>query len=382
MINRRNVCSDVKSAYRADRDSLSTVLKSRVIAAAMNVLGLENKTGKPSKFVLPPNIENLQKSKKLELLHELAGKVLDGFIFQDSSNLVDRILTAEEKEQLLQQQELTDDNKFPCRFPGCNKKYIYKKRRNTHELSHDPPFVADEPPVELTTAMPSPPLDKQQNGDDVYNYNCALMTDAMLFFNFLDAIKEGDGARVMRQYKYFLLFCRADESHSTKCALEILYQFFLVHALLSKRDRERFIWNRFVNNHSVQGGNIPLDEDMEHSNNFVKQGIRNLGPNLTESAISRVCKAENATRTILDKLDGSLNRQTHTGKHPEGSPDKDIVELVNRAVDLDVFTETDGRHYQTFNDFKRDRLEDLDLSSLYKWINKHKRNIQLGSRAR
>ena len=144
MINRRNVCSDVKSAYRADRDFLSTVLKSRVIAAAMNVLGLENKTGKASKFVLPPNIENLQKSKKLELLHELAGKVVDGLIFQDSSNLVDRILTAEEKQQLLQQQELTDDNKFPCRFPGCNKKYKYKKRRNTHDI----------PPVDLLLSLP------------------------------------------------------------------------------------------------------------------------------------------------------------------------------------------------------------------------------------
>ena len=107
-----------------------------------------------------------------------------------------------------------------------------------------------------------------------------------------------------------------------------------------------------------------------------------MGPNLTESAISRECKAKNTTRTILDKLDGSLNRQPHSGKHPEGSPDKDIEELVNMAVDLDVFTETKGQHYQTFSDFKRDRLEDLDLSSLYKWINKHKRNIHLGSRAR
>ena len=142
----------------------------------------------------------------------------------------------------------------------------------------------------------------------------------------------------MRHYKYFLLYCRTDESHSTKYAIEILYQFFLVHALVSKRDMERFIWNRLVNNHGVKGGYIPLDEDMEHSNNFVKQaGIRNLGPNLTESAISRVCKAENATRAILDKLDGSLNRQTHSGKHGEGSSDKDIVELVNRAVYLEVF---------------------------------------------
>ena len=98
------------------------------------------------------------------------------------------------------------------------------------------PFVADEPRVELTTAMPSPSLYKQHNGDDVYSYmyNCALMTDAMLYFHFLDAIKEGDDARVMRQYKYFLLYCRADESRSTKYALEILYQFFLGYILLSR----------------------------------------------------------------------------------------------------------------------------------------------------
>ena len=169
-------------------------------------------------------------------------------------------------------------------------------------------------------------------------------------------------------------FFRADESQSTKYALEILYQFFLVHALLSKRDREQYICNRFVNNHGVKGG-------ITH---FVKQGIRNLqlGPNLTESAISRMCKAENATRSILDKLDGSLKRQTHSGEHPEGSSGKDIEELFNKAVDVDVFTETDGRHYRTFNDLKRYRLEGLDLSSLYKWFNKHKRNIHLGSRAR
>ena len=35
-----------------------------------------------------------------------------------------------------------------------------------------------------------------------------------------------------------------------------------------------------------------------------------------------------------------------------------------------------------FNDFKRDRLKDLDISSPYKWINKNKRNIELGSSAR
>ena len=35
--------------------------------------------------------------------------------------------------------------------------------------------------------------------DDVFNYNCALLTDGFLFFNFLDAIKEGDGLRIMNE---------------------------------------------------------------------------------------------------------------------------------------------------------------------------------------
>lgn len=80
------------------------------------------------------------------------------------------------------------------------------------------------------SACTTPPSECKP-GDDVYNYYCALMTDCFLYFNFLNATKEGDGARIMRQYKYTMLYCKADKSHSTKYALEILCQFFLVHAL-------------------------------------------------------------------------------------------------------------------------------------------------------
>ena len=126
--------------------------------------------------------------------------------------------------------------------------------------------------------MHTAPLEETKAGDDVYNYNYALLTDCFLFFNFLDAIKEGDGAWIMQQYKYIMLYCKADGSHSTKYALECLYQFFLVRGLLSQRDSERFAWNCSVNNSGKKGDNIPLDEDTEHDNNAIKQGIRNLGP--------------------------------------------------------------------------------------------------------
>ena len=47
--------------------------------------------------------------------------------------------------------------------------------------------------------------------DDVYNYKCALLADCFLFFNFLDAIKEGDEERIMLQYKYIMLYCKATD---------------------------------------------------------------------------------------------------------------------------------------------------------------------------
>ena len=70
--------------------------------------------------------------------------------------------------------------------------------------------------------------------------------------------------------------------------------------LLSQRDSERFVWNRSVNDSSKKGANIALDEDTEHDNNAIKQGIRNLGPNVTENAVQRIiilCTTSNSIST-------------------------------------------------------------------------------------
>ena len=180
-----------------------------------------------------------------------------------------------------------------------------------------------------------------------------------------------------------MLYCKADGTHSTKYSLECLYQFFLVYALLSPRDSERIIWNRSVNNHGKKGANIPLHEATEHSNNFVKQSIKNLGPNLTEQVISRICKAESSTSSILQNLDKSLQRHGRSGKNSQPSEERDLNELIKRwAEEINIFEVQNGRKYNHFSNFKRDRLEDLDASSLHKWINKHKKNILRGIKAR
>ena len=290
------------------------IIKSRVILAAMKVLGFESKTGMPTYFPLPPNLDTAIKIQKLQYLMEASAKIVDAFVFEDNSvnHTMNSVLTEQEREDLVNKHQLTQDGRFPCRFKGCSKTFKYDGKRGSHEMTHNPPpdIPAQLPVSTLPKSRPS--TISPEVKDDIFSYNCGLLTDGFLFINFLDAIGE-DGMRIMRQYKCIMLYCKADQNHSIKYALECLYQIFLVYTLLSPRDSEHFIWNRSVNNACQKVSNIPLDLDVEHSNNCIKQGIKNLGPNVTEKAISRFSCIETAVTNILDNLNKCVQRIARSG---------------------------------------------------------------------
>ena len=112
-----------------------------------------------------------------------------------------------------------------------------------------------------------------------------------------------------------LLYCKADGQASNKYALECLYQSFLVHSVLSPRESERFVWNRGVNNKGGRGNNIPSGLEVEHSNCYVKGSCKNLGSNLTEKAVQRICNSESGSRAMFDNMDQSINRFRKSGRH-------------------------------------------------------------------
>ena len=321
--------------------------------AAVNALGLEHKNSIPTYLSLPKDISSLSKLKRLELLHEAAGIVVDKLVFRGDglSGMINDILTTHEREEILNRQELTDDGRFPCRFQGCPFKLDGRSRRK-HELTHNPPPVLQElNNLPFTSEKPNKENTRNtENTDDMFNYNCGILADG-LFLNFLDATSEGDGLRLMRQYKLLLLYCKADGQHSTKYALESLYQFFLIFALLSPKDAERFIWNRTVNNGGGKGKNIPLDLDQEHSNNYLKQAIKNLGPNLNEHSVSRICHAEKGIRNLVQTLDRNLQQHSDSGKHSSVSLDRDLSELVNRLVSNKALEEEPACKYKHFCNF-------------------------------
>ena len=65
--------------------------------------------------------------------------------------------------------------------------------------------------------------------DGVYAYASEVLSLGLLYFEFRDAIKEGDGERVLRVWKYLLLLFKASRRTNYSIeALTLLSQYYLV----------------------------------------------------------------------------------------------------------------------------------------------------------
>ena len=54
------------------------------------------------------------------------------------------------------------------------------------------------------STLPDPTDQNPKPKDDVFDYHCGLMNLSLLLKNFMDAIKEGDGERIVRCFFYIL----------------------------------------------------------------------------------------------------------------------------------------------------------------------------------
>ena len=93
--------------------------------------------------------------------------------------------------------------------------------------------------------------------DKVHLYASQLMTLLLFWHAFNDAVREGDGDRVLSYWKFLLVIFRA-KGHRNYCkeAIVLLSQY---HFLLSPRKAAQLKWSRFINTKGRRGGNISCD---------------------------------------------------------------------------------------------------------------------------
>ena len=186
---------------------------------------------------------------------------------------------------------------------------------------------------------------------------------------FRDAIKERDGLRILRCYRYLLPIFKS--SGKKNYSIEIL-TFLLQHDyLLSERQAHELIWSRFVNTRGFPGCNIPNDLHCEHLNRLCKTAVKGLGANKTEECIQRVLKAIGTMDPLLEQFDRDNMVGHRTSSHKAVSAEKDMGTIVCELTNAKVLDSTAaGQSHSTFRK-PRHPLRAKSEDFLLNWMEKH-----------
>ena len=237
LINRRNITKSVKSDMNACEDFFEVVVTGHIIASAMELLGMSSIDDVPSSTII-------ESPEEVWMKDDSERKAI---IMEVASTIVD------------------------------------------HNVDLSTKFAATQTQVPTSTCI-----------DNVNAYSYETLSLGLLFMEFKDAIREGDGDRVFLVWKYlFLLFKASGRRNYSLEAFILLSQY---HLILPEKLAEQLKWSRFINTHGHAGHNISCDLHMEHLNKLAKVAVDGLGANKTEKAIQRVGKAIGTMAGMIDTL--------------------------------------------------------------------------------
>lgn len=203
--------------------------------------------------------------------------------------------------------------------------------------------------------------------DGVHAYACEVLILGLLVKEFNDAINEGDGDRIVRCWRYFLLLFKANgrKNYSVE-AFNLLAQHDF---LLSPRLAKQLAWNRTINTHGYSGKNISADLHMEHLNRLAKDALLSLGSNIQDEAVERIGKCLRQTMKVLKIYDYENGIKEPSASHSKRSYKKDMQKLIQQLMDSsNVFQKIHGRAHSNFSVFEANSMRKLNLEETKLWM--------------
>ena len=206
-----------------------------------------------------------------------------------------------------------------------------------------------------------------KDSDHVLSYACEVLTLGLLYLEFVDAIRSGDGSRILRCWKFFLLYFKA--SNRVNYSIEAFTLLAQERYLFSPRMSMQLKWSRTVNVHGRQGKNISCDLHLEHLNRECKNAMCGLGANLNGTSVERVGKCLGKTMELLRAFNYEIGIKQesgfHTARSSKGDINKMLIQLLEKSQ---VFQRCDGRFHRSFPKFKCNMLRNLSLENIDEWM--------------
>ena len=204
--------------------------------------------------------------------------------------------------------------------------------------------------------------------DGVFYYAQEVLTYGLLYAEFEDAIKEGDGPRVIRCWKFLLLIFKASDRR--KYALEAATLLINIQ-ILPKRIQQQIIWSHFVNTRGVAGHNQPCELHMEHLNRTAKAALGQHS-NLNPKSVRRVGNCIGLLQNIKNQFDTVTGAHQPLGKHVRVSEETDLRKIIQQLLVSKVFTKTCNRCHSGFENINGSGLTDrIDAEKCGEWLTTH-----------
>lgn len=143
----------------------------------------------------------------------------------------------------------------------------------------------------------------------------------------MDAIREGDGKRILRCWIFFLpIFKVSNRSNYSIEAFIVLAQ----HDFLFSERMKQLLWSRTINTHGRPGKNVLCDLHLEHMNRECKTAIGHIGANISNKTVSRVGKCIGSLSNITEHFEKVNGTERQSGKHLTHSTFKDLEKMLSQ----------------------------------------------------
>lgn len=200
----------------------------------------------------------------------------------------------------------------------------------------------------------------EKGQDCVLAYAKELLTLGLLLLEYNDAVREGDGFRILRCWRFLLLVFKA--TGRRKYSIQAATLLFQYEYLFSERKRHQLLWSRTVN---VHGKNIAMDLHMEHLNCELKTSI---SANVAENTIKRVGLCLRQLIEIRNNYDLTTGIQIESGWHTSCSSDHDFNSVLEELRKADVFDNKPNRKHSEVKSFKSNRVGSIKNQDMIIWL--------------
>lgn len=359
LINRRNVTATVHGRVNEVEDFLEVVISCYLVTSAMHYFGMENVNDVPHLNAFQNTISSLPLLQRKQQLLARLNKIIDIYVIPEQYQM-SHVLSP----------------------PGTSTNTVPPSTLHADHLFREHSFGPVAPQRQIPVSLRQysdrlrPTIAVQRKvADGVFDYSSAILNDGLLLLELKDAIREGDGERVLRCWKAMLLYYHtAGHKNYAKEAI-YLQATRTVNAAATPKVAAQIMYSRFINSSGKKGHNIPIDLHNEHLIRTLKNCVAATGANLTSQMILQCGQSLKGIMEVCQKFDTEHNLHQLSSEHSKGTLDRDRQLILEELKKSRVFDYIPGRSHSTFKTIKPCISMKVNSLDLIETIKRHKKHL-------